>query len=421
MTAIDMEKTAFELALSEDMAVKKALGKKILNAAYESGVYPSSIHEFYMAYGKGKVGGFTVPATNLRGMTYPLARAMFRVAKRNKCGAFIFELAKSEIKYTAQPPVEYTSMVLAAAIKEGYRGPVFIQADHVQISEKKFKANPDQELNDTKNLISEQLEAGFYNIDIDSSTLVDLTKPDLNEQQRLNYEICAKLTEFIRQKQPRGIEVSVGGEIGEVGGKNSTKEELEAFMEGYRRTLRKGLTGISKISVQTGTRHGGLVLPDGSIAKVNLDFETLGTLSKISRDKYGLAGAVQHGASTLPVEMFNKFPEVGTAEVHLATDFQNMIYDSKHFPGELKAKVYTWIKTNLGAQKKEGETEEQFFYKSRKTAFGPFKRDILGLRPETRDAIVAEIEGKFDLIFKKLNCVNNKELVDRFTTLKRSQ
>lgn len=416
---LDIEKFAMDLIMSDDPAIKKNLAGRIFNIAYKKGIYPSSIHEFYSAGGKGEFSGFTVPAINLRGMTYDLARAIFRVAKKNNSGAFIFELAKSEMGYTNQPPVEYAGVVLAAALKEGYAGPVFIQGDHFQVNAKNFQDNPAQEIEGLQALISEAIAAGFYNIDIDSSTLVDLSKPSVKQQQILNFEVCAKLTQFIRKIEPRGITVSVGGEIGEVGRQNSTPEDLRAFMEGYRQRLRKGLTGISKISVQTGTSHGGVVLPDGSVAQVALDFATLKSLSEIAKKEYGLTGAVQHGASTLPAEAFHKFSDCDTAEVHLATEFQNMIYESKHFPQGLKAKIYAWLKTNAQLKRKDGETEEQFFYKTRKKALGPFKKEIMGLSQEIRDAIAGEIEEKFDFLFKQLNAVNNKDLVDKYVTLKR--
>ena len=150
-----------------------------------------------------------------------------------------------------------------------------------------------------------------------------------------------------------------------------------------------------------------------------MDFDTLMTLSKIARDEFALAGCVQHGASTLPAEAFHKFPETGTAEVHLATEFQNMIYESKHFPQDLRTKIYDWLKVNAISEKKEGETEEQFIYKTRKKALGPYKLEIMGLSCETRDAIAHEIEDKFDFLFKQLNTVNNKDLVDKHVTSKR--
>ncbi len=416
---LDIERIVMDLIMTDDAATKKELAKKIKDIAYKNGVYPSSIHDFYMARGRGEFKGLTVPAINLRCMTYDLARALFRVGKRNNSSAFIFEIAKSEMGYTAQPPVEYSAVILGAAVKEGFRGPVFIQADHTQANLKKFQEDPDKELKSLQAIIQDAVDAGFYNIDIDSSTLVDLSKKDIKKQQYLNYEVCAKLTQFIRRIEPKGITVSVGGEIGEVGHQNSTPEDLHAFMTGFKERLRKGLVGISKISVQTGTSHGGVVLPDGTIAQVKLDFDTLKNLSELSRKEYGLAGAVQHGASTLPSEAFHKFAECEAAEVHLATEFQNMMYESKHFPVELKNRIYEWLKVNAASEKKEGETEEQFFYKTRKKALGPFKKEIMGLPKEIRDAIALEIENKFEFLFKQLNTINNKELVDKYVVLKR--
>jgi fructose/tagatose bisphosphate aldolase len=410
----DIESAVMELIMCDDPAKKKQSAQKIFDIAHEEGIYPSSIHEFYMARGRGEFSGFTVPAINLRSMTYDLARSIFRVAKKHKSGAFIFEIARSEIGYTNQIPMEYSSMVLAAAIKESYSGPIFIQGDHFQVNAAKFHENPDKEIEVMQALIADAINSGFYNIDIDSSTLVDLSELDLKRQQLLNYDLCAKLTQFIRRIQPREITISVGGEIGEIGHQNSTPEDLHAFMSGFRDRLPRGLAGISKISVQTGTTHGGIVLPNGLIAQTNLDFETLKTLSEIARKEYGLAGAVQHGASTLPPEAFNRFAECETAEVHLATEFQNMIYESKHFPTDLKKRIYEWLRVNAASEAKKGETEGQFLYKTRKKALGPFKKEIMGMPQETRDAIAVEIEDRFDFLFRQLGAVNRSDLVNRY-------
>ncbi|MDD5130308.1 MAG: class II fructose-bisphosphate aldolase [Candidatus Omnitrophica bacterium] len=416
---LEIDKIVTNLIMTDDVVLKKKLAKKIADLAYKKGIYPSSIQDYYMARGKEEFSGSTVPAINIRSLTYDLARALFRVGKKNNSKTFIFEIAKSEMGYTAQPPVEYSAVILAAAIKENYAGPVFIQGDHFQANLKKYQENPDKEIAALQAIITEAIGAGFYNIDIDSSTLVDLSKPKVADQQYLNYEVCAKLTQFIRRIEPKGITVSVGGEIGEVGHQNSTPEDLRAFMTGFKQRLRKGLAGISKISIQTGTSHGGVVLPDGSIAQVKLDFETLKNLSALARKEFGLGGAVQHGASTLPEEAFHKFAECEACEVHLATQFQNMIFDSKHFPADLKNRIYEWLKTNAANEAKAGETQEQFFYKTRKKALGPFKKEIMSLPQSVRDAIAAEIENKFDFLFKQLNAVNNSALVDKYVTLKR--
>lgn len=418
--ALDIDKLALDLVLNDNADAKNKLADKIKDMAYRKGIFPASINGFYFARGRGETAvDFTVPAINLRALTYDLAKAIFRVAGRINAGCFIFEIAKSEMGYTNQPPVEYTAVILAAAIKEKWSGPVFIQGDHFQINAKNYKQDPEKELDSIKTLILQAIGAGFYNIDIDSSTVVDLEKKDIKKQQRSNYESCAKLTNFIRQHQPRGIEISVGGEIGEVGEKNSTVEDLEAFMGGFNEKLRKGRVGISKVSIQTGTSHGGVVLPDGTMANVKLDFDTLKTLSKEAREKYGMAGAVQHGASTLPSDAFGKFPEVGAAEVHLATEFQNMVYESAHFPKELKDRIYDWLNKNAAGERKPGQTDEQFIYSARKKALGPFKKDIMGLTQAIRDAIAKDIETRFEFLFEKLNVKNTRESVLKHTTLKR--
>jgi fructose/tagatose bisphosphate aldolase len=379
------------------------------------GVYPASIHELYLARGREEIPlNFTVPAINLRAMTYDSARAVFRAAASRNVGAIIFEIARSEIGYTDQRPAEYLSVVTAAAIKEGHRGPLFVQGDHFQVSAKKFKADPETEVQAVMELTEESINAGFYNIDIDTSTLVDLGPPTVDEQQRNNYEVCANMTRFIREREPKGLTVSVGGEIGEIGEKNSDETELRAFMDGYYRSLPNGMLGLSKISIQTGTSHGGVPLPDGTLAQVKIDFNVIRELSKIARDAYSMAGAVQHGASTLPDEAFNQFVQNEAAEVHLATGFQNMVYDHEVFPAELRQRIYEHIRTAHAGEWKEGQTEEQFIYKTRKKGLGPFKAELWNLSEDIRAAIRASLEEKFGFLFDQLNVGNTMDLVSRY-------
>src|SRR5205814_7080243 len=347
----------------------------IWEVGQQAGVRPASIHDLYLARGRGEVPPFTTPAMNIRVLSYDAARAIFRAARRLDVGALICEIARSEIGYTEQRPVEYVAVMTAAALREGFTGPLFIQGDHVQVNAKKYAADPDAEMAAVRALVEEELAAGFYNIDVDTSTLVDLSKPTLEEQQRVNFERAAEMTKFIRDREPEGVTVSVGAEIGEVGGKNSDVHELRALMDGYVRALARleggPYTGISKISVQTGTSHGGVVLPDGSIAKVQLDLAALKALSADARRAYRLGGAVQHGASTLPPDAFGHFPKCEAIEIHLATNFQNIVFDHPKLPAELRRDLQEWVKVECKDEWKQGDTEEQFYYKSRKQATGP--------------------------------------------------
>ena len=410
MTHIDdLVRTA---VFSADANEKAQARKTIHLLAREHSAVPSSILPLYQAIGRGEVTrAFTVPAFNIRALTYDVARALFRAAMRNDVGPFIFEIARSEIGYTEQRPGEYAACVLAAAIAEGYRGPVFIQGDHFQASAKKWATEEgrNSEVKALESLIDEAIAAEFYNIDIDTSTLVDLSFKTRDEQQHTNYMYTAHFTKYIRARQPQGIEISIGGEIGEVGKYNTQPDEVRAYIDGVKREL--GDVGMAKISVQTGTSHGGVPMADGSIAEAKIDFDVLREVTQICRNEYGIAGSVQHGASTLPEEVFNNFPENDAVEIHLATGFQNMILDAPTLPASMKDEIRQFCFDQCADERKPDETDEQFVYKTRKKAIGPFKRQMWELPSDAKGAIVEAIEKKFEFLMEKLGVFGTRELL----------
>jgi fructose/tagatose bisphosphate aldolase len=414
-----IDRLAYTGALGATPEIKGTARWILRSAAAARGIRPASVHDLYIAMGKGQTGGFTVPAMNIRMMAYDTARAAFRAARSLKAGALIFEIARSEIGYTEQRPHEYAAMIIAAALRERFDGLVFLQGDHVQVNAKKYgSAEKDKELETLRSLIREEIAAGFYNIDIDTSTLVDLDQPTLEEQQRVNCELGADFTQFIREHEPRGVTISVGGEIGEVGGKNSDVHELHAYMRGYQAALaRRGadLVGISKISVQTGTAHGGFVGADGKVRMdVKIDLVALEELSRTARESYGLGGAVQHGASTLPPEAFDAFPKAGACEIHLATDFQNQVYEHPSLPSALKDEMYAWVREHATEERKPKDTEQQFIYKARKKAIGPFKRQLWTISPDAKAAIGKTLEERFRFLMEKLRVGGTRDAVNRF-------
>ena len=356
--------------------IKKGAQEKIKRLARRAGIQLSSTQKLYEKIAKDGGKGFTVPAFNIRSLTFDAARALFRAVKREKAGAFIVELAKSEMDYTGQSPAEYTSSVLAAGVEEKFKGVLFFQGDHFQVDPKKYfsKMQREKELKELEGLIKKSIRAGFYNIDIDCSSL------SLEE----NFSQTARFTNFIRRCQPEGLTVSIGGEVGEIGGENTTIEELQEFIEGYHQQLRvKRAFGprpapIIKVAVQTGTSHG---------KAGKMDFQLLKLLSARARE-YGLAGVVQHGASTLAEEEFKKFPEAGALEIHLATEFQNIILQSPYFPKELKEKVT-------------------------KSLLGKFKKEIWSMPQKNIDKICQELEEKFIFFFKELNVSGTTDLIKK--------
>lgn len=408
LTSID--NLLYTVIFSPDPTLSKAAGNRLSDLARKHGIYPASIYPLYEAFGYGKIDGFTVPAINLRTLTYDLAKEVFRIMKRHSIGAVIFEISRSEMAYTDQTPKEYALSILAAALREGYQGPIFLQGDHYQVNKEQFTANPEQELNQLQDLITESLEASFFNIDIDASTLVDLQQPTVSQQQKLNGQVTAKLTTFIRKIEPANQTISIGGEIGHIGDKNSTTSDFKAFMEIYLHDVTD--PGLSKISVQTGTSHGGIPLPDGRIQELPVDFSILKAISTLARSVYHLGGAVQHGASTLPLSFFNHFVENKTLEIHLATQWMNIVYE--FMPESLRSEMYAYIKENFSQERQPGWTDEQFIYKTRKKALGPFKQVLWNLSSEEKEPILNNVANQLRLIFEKLNIFKTKDVVRKY-------
>ena len=411
-----LDRWAHAAALAEPSAREAAVWA-LREAAHAAGVIPASIQGLYAARGQGAWDNRTVPALNLRGWTYTTCRAAFRAARKLDAGLLIFEQAVGEQIYARQTPAEYTAAVLAAAMREGHTGPVFLQADHDQINAKAYAKDPQSEIARLSAIITEQIAASFFNIDIDASTVVDLSLPTIVEQQRENAELTAHFTRLIRDLEPRGITISVGAEIGEVGHHNTTPEEFRAFMETFPNALRadgRTRVGISKVSVNSGTYHGGKVLPDGSLAPINVGYDTLRAIADVCRD-YGLAGVVQHGASTLPREQLSRFPGAGAVEIHLALGFNNLLFDHPRLPQAVKDEIRAYVFEHHAHERAAGETDAQFLYNVRKKSWAGMKRRFFDLPPDIQADLVASLEEMFADMFRRMNVVETDELVKRHT------
>lgn len=416
-----LDRWAETAALAEPEARAVAIWA-IQEAALAAGIVPSSIEALYRARAAGHWSGRTVPAMNLRGWTYNTCRAVFRAADAMNAGLFIFEQAITEQGFAAQPPLEYTAGVLAAALREGYAGPVFLQADHDQINAKAYSADPAAEVARLERIIREQIAAGFYNIDIDASTVVDLSLATVAEQQRENAALTAHFTKFVRDLEPAGVTIALGAEIGEVGHENTTPEELRAFMAGYAELLAEqgqGLTGVSKISINTGTYHGGKMQADGTLAPVTVDYDSLRTISAICREEFGMGGAVQHGASTLPGEQLARFPEAGAVEIHLALGFNNLIFDHPSLPQAIRDEIRDHTFTHHSQERAAGETDAQFLYNTRKKAWRVVKERFWHMPPAAQDDIMRSLEGMFRDMFTWMKVGGTQGLVREHTPMKK--
>ncbi len=351
----------------------------------------------------------TIPALNLRTLTFDMACAVFAAAHSRDAGAVIFELARCEIAYTAQEPGEYVAAVLGAAIRTGHQGPVFFQGDHFQVHLEPYAADPEAELASLEALIRTAIQAGFYNIDVGASGLVDYGREALAEQFARNCAITARLVEHVRARQPDGAPVAVGAQVSPPWGRHSQPADVRAFMDGLTAALPAGVTGPDKISVYAGTRLGGLVQPDGSLAEAAVDFGLLHQLAEILRGEYGLPGIVQYGASTLPTAMLHRFGDAQVCEIHLATGFQNTLFEHPAFPAGLRREIYAHLDQYFGDHRPEGVSDAQFYYRERKRALGHFKRDLWTLDADIRAHFRMAWEQQIGAVFDQLNIANSAE------------
>ncbi len=76
--------------------------------------------------------------------------------------------------------------------------------------------------------------------------------------------------------------------------------------------------------------------------------------------------------------------------------------------------MMSWCLANCGDERKDGESDSQFLYKTRKKALGPFKRQLWTLPADAQEQIGANLRHRFGILFDELNVGGTRELVDRY-------
>lgn len=408
----------YVISTTKDKTLKDSACRILINAGKELGIKSRSIQKYYEEKANGKDANITIPAINVRGVGLYWTRGAIRAQIATKRPQVIFELAISEAGYTEQSKLEQVAMVFAGYITLGFKNmDVYIQGDHYQIKAGNFdkaefeKTGTCAEMEKLKKNIQEAVEAGIYNIDIDTSTL-ELSREeaggDAKKREELNAKVSAQLVAFIRDLEKQGKTdgeiISIGSEVGEVGHDHTTPEEVDGYFELLEQELHsieekqglpKGsLIGPSKMSINIGTEHGGVTDPVTGklITDVPIRVQTHSEIYNGVKNRFSgnHTITVQHGASTLSLDKFNLFSQHHVAEVHLATGYQNIWLDilREKNPDILK-EVDEWLlaeptleseRNKYKGQKysKDGSlNKDEFLYRNYKRCFGPFKKQFL--------------------------------------------
>lgn len=380
---------AHKVALaSPDRAAPLAF--ELLAQCGKAGVWPAPVAPIYSALANKSIAPLTVPAFNVRGLTFDIVRAIFTRANDLNAAGIMFELAPSEASTGYQSHAQYAALVCAAAASADYQGPVLLQGDHFSLE----STDADEE-HEVLELSLAAMASGYRQIDLDTAGLA-VDGPDAATRQTPNAAATARLLNALVPYAPAGT--IFGGEVGEIGGANTTPEELATFIELVRSMAGQHSVAFGKVSVQTGTRHGGMSDASGKSLRMPLDVELARQLADVAQS-YGFGGVVQHGASTLQLDQFASLPGCGVVEVHLATNLQDLVFDSPHFPADLRAHMTAAAlqAAEGGVQAAErgadtsGNTAAQVFRQQRWSMWGPYKAQLLNLDPEVRTKLAGAV------------------------------
>lgn len=363
----------------------------IRRAAAGMSIYPASAQGLYAAAARGQVRRFTAPALSLRVMTYDAARACFRAAKQSGCGAMVLDLGPNATEGPAQSPVEYATCLLAGAIREGYEGPVFLQADYLRERRAADEADQRDEFDRFQNLAEEALGAGFFNLELDTSALEDPLAPDPREQERASCADAARLAAFVRKTEPPGVDTNLGVKMRGRGDSEHVARRLRAFMEGF----------ASEFADRAGSVTG--------IGKLSLDLRSadeLGAsrdLAEVARREYNLATSVSWGGAPLPEALFAELTRFPVVEAHLGTRYEDLVLNHPGFPAPLRDAMSDWIDKTYGTIRGAEQDRASFQQQLRMPALERFKREMWDLPPESKDPIMADLQRTLLADFKRLD------------------
>ena len=159
-----------------------------------------------------------------------------------RCRRVILEIARSEQTYTFQRPIDFATSVLAGAIAAGWQARSSSRATTTRSTPRSTRPIP---RSDDRGVCGCRLavEAGYGNIDIDTSTLVDLSKPTLDEQQP-QLRVPPSSPRSSASSSRRRDRSRSAARSARSASKNSTVEELRAYLDGFNEHFGPGAARI---------------------------------------------------------------------------------------------------------------------------------------------------------------------------------
>ena len=347
-------------------------------------------------------------------ITIGVAKGIFRAAKELDA-ALIMELARTEcnhkVGYTGLTPATF-SKFLREANSEVNHDIWILHADHIQIKEGTLN-----ELNEVKELILAQIQAGYKSFAIDASHLFNFEGKTIEEELKPNIDATIEIGRFI-QEEMKGKDFGLEVEVGEIGKKDAngivlTKPE-EAVV--FIRKLTEAGIKPNLIAISNGSTHGNKYDEQGNlIPQITIDIEQTKAVAKALRDNGFDIRIAQHGITGTPLEIIrDKFPHGDILKGNVATLFQNIVFEAlqKYHP-DLYNDMVEWVLKNKPIA---GKKTEEVFGKNGKHAIKVFFDEIYSMSDECKEEVeensykaaadhikAFRSEGSASIVRKKLN------------------
>jgi len=385
---------------AESEEVKSFTRWLIRETGKQIGNFPASLHPLYQTLADDSENvshQYVIPSIDISGMTYEMARAVYRARQRTDTGPVIFELNDSDQMADATPLSDYTVSVIAAAIKEQHAengwGPIFLKRN-LKVNIDRSSEELEGKLRELTDTIDRTLDAGIYNISIDASVPDgddNTVEPDPTENAR----ITAELVRYIRSKEPKNTPVTVSGTLTISENLTIAPKQLRTFLQEFQQQIsseeaEKDVRGIATVSIRRSNNSADNSGSDGKLVWSDSNKDMLTNLSNIAREEFALFGIVPRDIPQLSEQSLSDLSDENVTELQYSRDFQNFILNHPRFPRHLGKQIQT------SSQEKNGVS---------------LKKHLWEIEPHLLGIIMRDLEEEFVTLFDRLGIHHTSKLL----------
>jgi fructose-bisphosphate aldolase class II len=339
-----------------------------------------------------------VMAANARIAT--VAQGIFKAAKDTDSAVFL-ELARSECDlkggYTGLTPRDFSEKMREAATEAQF-DIWALHADHITV-----KTGSPAEIDQTKQLIEAQIEAGYTSFAIDASHLFNFEGKTVREELEPNIRATTDLALFIKNRM-KGKDFGLEVEVGEIGRKDGhglilTKpEEAVQFIS----ALHENDIYPHVLAIANGSTHGHTYDEQGNVVEqLSIDIPQTRSIAQALRDNNLSVGIAQHGITGTPRDLINlHFPKGDIIKGNVGTFWQDVAFTTlKVYEPALYKEIREWTLATYRAAN-PGKKDSQIFDGNCKFAIKEFFKDLYAVDEDTKNAIQAMAYAESLVFFK---------------------